>query len=439
VSRTLLPVSACLAAACGPAAAPHPLPFDPLPATRGAPATVREVDLAPTAAAEPGTERRAFWADPPAPRIVGEIRTDGPVRAEVAVARGACARRRTEDCACADDRILAASLSGTVTAFAPSGTTLWHWGCGAPITASPVATGEGAVLVACDDGTIAALDVGDGEERWRLSRAAREASDIAWSPWSETLFLGAAGMVAVHRSGAVAWARPEPGPFFGRPALSGRIVVFAGLDAAAYGVDAATGELRWRRELDGGSEGGVLELATGDVVVATLPGRVRCFSLPGGALRWEAAVGEMIRGRPAQGADGTILVPLMDGAVAGIDAEAGVVLWRHPVPAPVLATPLPVVRDGAAAGEAEAVAGDRHGFLYGLAYPARNAPAAPALAAPVERWRLNLGLPVEARPALEGATLLVGLEDGRVVRVAPGPPACGPAVDPDPAVRGGGP
>jgi len=413
-----------LLAACPAPPAPHPLPFDPAPAAaaESAPASFPAEGLD-----EEGSETEARWGPPNAPRIAGEWRADGAVRAPVVILRGACERRSAEDCGCTDDLLLVAALDGSLTAFEPSGARRWRYGCGAPISQPPLPAPGEAVFVRCDDGTIAALDERDGMERWRVARPAEAGlvTGLAWSPWAGLLFAADRTMAAVHRSGAVAWTLTDAGPFLGRPALSGRLVVFAGLDRLVHGVDPEGGEELWRRWVVGGVEGDVLERRSGDVVVATLYGRVYDFALPGGEQRWEATVGELVRGAPAEGTDGTILVPVMDGAVAGLDPETGALRWGFGVPAPVRAAPLPVRGREDVPGTARAVFGDRDGFLVELAYTARGADdSAGAAAPPRELWRLNVGLPLEARPTLRGAELLVGLEDGRVVRVAPGPPDC---------------
>jgi outer membrane protein assembly factor BamB len=419
-----------LLSACSPPPAPHPLPFDPLPITE------LETTPEPFAAVpgdDDGTGTEVSWSEPYAPRAAEEWRVDGAIRAPVVVLPGACAVRRATDCACADDTILVASQSGTLTAFSVSGSRRWEFQCGAPISQQPVVARGEAIFVRCDDGTLAALAEADGVERWRVRRASQAAlvSPPAWSPWSGLLFLGDDGMAAIHRSGAVAWSNPDPGPFLGRPAVAGRVVVFAGLDRLVHGLDAETGEERWRRWVVGGVEGGILELRDGDVVVATLYGKVYAFALPDGRQRWATTVGDLVRGRPAEGTDGTILVPVMDGALAGLDPESGALLWGHGVPAAVLASPLPVERPGADPAAAHVVLDDRAGFVYELAYAARTVVEADAGAGaygpPRELWRFNVGLPIDARPALAGASLLVGLEDGRVVRIVPGQPACAAA------------
>lgn len=379
------------------------------------------------------TERRAAWRGPWAPRVVAELRVDGAVRAPVALLRGACPERRAADCVCADDLLLVAALDGTLTAFAADGTLRWRWSCEAPLSNPPtVAPGE-AVFARCDDGTLAALDPTDGRERWRVVRPceAGMCGAAEWSPWAGTAFVAGRGVAAVARSGAVAWTHPTPGPFPGRPALSGTTLVAAGLDRQVRGLDAETGEQRWRQWVVGGVEGGVLELRSGAVVAATLYGRVYAFGLPGGTPRWETRVGELVRGRPAEGTDGTVLVPVADGALAGLGPETGVLRFRHALPATVLAEPLAVWPAEPDPDEAHVVVADRDGFVYELAYPVRTGPPVedPATAAR-ELWRFNAGLPVDGRPTLAGATLLVGLTDGRVLRFAPGTPDCAAAGEP---------
>jgi outer membrane protein assembly factor BamB len=415
--------TALAAAACtAPRPAPHPLPFDPLPAAD---------DASPAPAADTAdTEHRAAWRGPWTPRVVAELQVGGAVRAPVTLLRGACPARRAEDCGCADDLLLVAALDGTLTAFAADGTVRWSWSCGAPLSSPPTPAPGAAVFARCDDGTLAALDPTDGAERWRVERPceAGMCGPVEWSPFAGIAFAAGRGVAAVSQGGAVAWTHPAPGPFPGRPALSGTTLVVAGLDRQVRGFDAETGEQRWSQWVVGGVEGGVLELRSGAVVVATLYGRVAAFDLPEGTPRWEAAVGELARGRPAEGTDGTVLVPVADGALAGLGPETGVLRFRHALPATVLAEPLAIWPAEPDADEAHVVVADRDGFVYELAYPVRTGPPVddPATAAR-ELWRFNAGLPIDGRPTLAGATLLVGLTDGRVLRVAPGTSDCAAA------------
>lgn len=417
--RATLVLALAVAGCISPRAARRPLPFDPLPAVEASAGTAAVFEESPVP--------RAAWREPWGPRVVAEFRVGGAVRAPVTIVPGSCRERRAEDCGCTDDLILVAALDGILSAFASDGTLRWSWSCGAPLSNPPTPAHGEAVFARCDDGTLAALDPDDGRERWRVARPCEAGlcGPAEWSPWAGAAFVAGRGVAAVARSGAVAWTHPAPGPFPGRLALSGSIVVAAGLDRQVRGFDAATGEERWRRWVVGGVEGGVLELRSGAVVVATLYGRVYGFGLPEGTPRWEATVGELVRGRPAEGTDGTVLVPVADGALAGLGPETGVLRFRHAIPGAVLAEPLPVRPAEADPGEAHVVVADRDGFLYELVYPDRVGPPVEDPATAVrERWRFNAGLPIEGRPAPVGATLLVGLEDGRVLRIAPGSPDC---------------
>ncbi|MBI5500497.1 MAG: PQQ-binding-like beta-propeller repeat protein [Deltaproteobacteria bacterium] len=423
MSPHLVAAAMWLGACTPPAAAPRALPFDPLPAAG-------EEDP-PTLAddAGDGTERLARWSPPFAPRVAAELHVAGAVLGPVVLRHGACPTRRRSDCACEDDLLLVGSTAGVLAAFDVEGNPVWEYACGAADARPSVAPSGEAVFLRCGDGSVAALDPGDGHERWRIARPARAglATPLEWSPWAGMLFAGDDGLAALHRSGAVAWSWPAPGPFAGRPALSGRVIVFAGLDRIVRGHDAETGEELWRRWVVGGVEGGVLELENSDVVVATLYGHVHAFGMPDGAPRWETTVGTLARGSPVEGTDGTILVGLMDGALVGLAPEDGAVAWGLGVPAPILAAPLPIERGEGVGERASVVYADRDGFLAEVSYRARGV-VLPA-EAPEESWRFNVGLSIEARPTLEGASLLVGLEDGRVVRVVPGEPQCGDGVE----------
>jgi outer membrane protein assembly factor BamB len=219
---------------------------------------------------------------------------------------------------------------------------VWSFDTGGPIVAAPVVAG-GLVVVASLSGRITALSV-DGRQRW--------STDLGERIYSSPLVLGER--------------------------------LFVGIDRGKFvSLDARTGAVRFRVEVDGDADtapvplpGGDLAFAAGRTLHVIRPdGTVRwrhkvrrkVFSSPAvgadflvfgdqggtvtslgldGALRWAVAVGDDADAAPAIGDDGQIFVGTDAGEVLALSADNGAIRWRTSVGGHVRG-PLAVARDGA--------------------------------------------------------------------------------------------
>jgi outer membrane protein assembly factor BamB len=388
--------------ACGPREpASRALPFDPPPGP--------EASTSATAALP-------AFGPPFAPVLDDWALAEGAVRGSPLVVAGSCDRLEETACACATDRVFVADETGVVSAFDGEGVPVWTHACAGPLRHGPERFGADRIAIRCGDGAVTALRTTDGAVLWRVARDPGVSAPLGVSEDGTRLIAADLNVASIRASGAIEWSRPEVGPFSGRPWSSeGRLVATA-LDGRVWGLGTTDGLPLWRARVTGGVEGGVAALDDGSVCVATLYGRVYRIDPAAGTTRWESTVGRLVRGTPAQAADGTILVPVMDGAVVGLDPGDGSRRWRHAVPGEVIAEPLPLAGEAAGGGVGAAI-GDRGGFLYGLGGPRGTGPMD-------VRWSVNVGLPIESRPAPFGDGLLVGLGDGRIVRVRPGAARC---------------
>lgn len=100
-----------------------------------------------------------------------------------------------------------------------------------------------------------------------------------------------------QRDGEVLWSTPLKGALGAAPALAGGLVLVDTDKAAVVALDAATGQQRWRAELDArrpttvGNET-TLAVAANHTVVVTLGKEIVLLSLQGGEVRWRGPLAE---------------------------------------------------------------------------------------------------------------------------------------------------
>src|SRR5215213_7567690 len=227
----------------------------------------------------------------------------------------------------------------------------WKTFVGGESYASPV-IGSGTVYVATNAGSLVALRLADGSERWRT-----------------------------HVGDYVARTTP---------ALSGNtLFVAAGYKLLA--IDAETGLERWSVPLRfAGSCSPVVE---GDLVyVATQEGHVSAFAAQNGKEVWHYRNDNLLFGSPAV-SDGVVVIADEAGVVTGIDALSGRELWQRPAGGEAFTTPA---------------------IAKGVAFVATNAPSLSAfdLKTGTQLWQRDIG--GESSPAATDGVVFLGGDDQSV-------------------------
>jgi len=222
------------------------------------------------------------------------------------------------------------------------------------------------------------------------------------------------------------------------PVVVGNTVVFACGDRV-YGVDLATGSLKWRYPSDQGLSGSVKATPAiyGGNVYFGAGENLFCISLETGTFRWAYQTRGAIRCAPVI-LDGSIYFGSDDNSLYCIDAETGDPRWSKPF----------VARDdiaiGVAIGSGIVVASCMDGNTYGvmagsgrLRWPPFRLPMAPTDTAPAIsenvavvavgnamyglaarsgqlRWMVQLPAEVAASPALLGFDVFVPCRDKKI-------------------------
>jgi outer membrane protein assembly factor BamB len=150
-------------------------------------------------------------------------------------------------------------------------------------------------------------------------------------------------------SGALKWSYATKGHDMASPAISGTTLIFANGDFHAYGLDASTGRLLWKRPLPGLATMASTTLGSGRAFVSTcrylFPYRCATFALDptSGRVLWRAPYGNADSSPTF--ANGTVFVSGLDYAqqgrqnwrslqrayavVAALDAKSGKLKWLY--------------------------------------------------------------------------------------------------------------
>jgi outer membrane protein assembly factor BamB len=251
----------------------------------------------------------------------------------------------------ADDILYVGSTSGSLFALdAQTGAIRWQHAIGQFLNdATPVVAGR-VVFVGANRTWIEALDATDGQQLW----AANLGETIKAPPtYADGLVLVNATTTTYAlnaRTGAVRWRFHEKGsgwPTQAAPAVWGQIVYIAqGTTPILYALDLLTGRQIWSYNV--GDRLISSPLITGrDVVIGTWNGLVEALDATTGALRWRYNVNQARKpGAPEDGigsslaaADGLIFVGTYNGSVLAISTTGGRLRWVHTIASPVLNVP----------------------------------------------------------------------------------------------------
>ncbi len=316
-----------------------------------------------------------YAIDRRAGRTVWRFRAGGAVAASPAVAR---------------DLVVAATLQGRIFAVdAGTGALRWSIRTGTPLplntspaggwdlfASSPVVVGD-TVVIGAPDGGVRALGLTSGRPLWKAQTAGRVRATpavhdgvVIVGSWDGRVYA-----LDLH-TGAVRWVHHTIGDTldskaagFDRralqssPAIAGGMVFVGSRDGGLYGLDAATGERRWRA----------------------------------------THRGSWVVGSPAV-KDGRVVVGSSDGHfIHAVDAATGKDIWRLPTGANVLASPLYV-------GGLLVVTTHRTDAPWGdlLAIDPANGSI---------RWRLRLDESSNSSPAAYDGELYFGTDAGTVVAI----------------------
>jgi outer membrane protein assembly factor BamB len=282
----------------------------------------------------------------------------------------------------------------------------------------PPAVAYGRVYLATFDGRFYALDARTGRVRWR-----RRAGRCGWaSPAvaAHVVYASFIGSAECHHprsggevdafaaaSGALRWRR-ELGPTESSPLVVGSAVIVGDWDGAVWALDARNGRTRWRVRLDGAVKGSVARSGR-RLFIGTYGGSVYALSARTGAVLWRSGGHGRFYSSPAV-AYGRVFIGSLDDGIYALGEATGDVLWTRPTGGYVYASP--AVADGLV------LVGSYDHRFYAVSVGTGEV-----------RWRLNANGPISgAASVVDGVvyfstfaerTYAVRVSDGRVLQTWP--------------------
>jgi outer membrane protein assembly factor BamB len=247
--------------------------------------------------------------------------------------------------AAAGGRLFAATWSGEVFALrASDGTRLWHRSLGMPAAKTTPAVWQNLVIVTGGSylgSQVVAYDVATGAIRWKATFA----GDLSMSGPTvagDTIFTASTkgveqGVVYAlsAATGHIRWSRNLASEIDGPLAVSaGQAYVYAaGLDGMVYGLSSTSGKVVWQVQAGGGIFSGGPAVKYGIVYVAQ--GRsgaegggfqTVAMQATDGLILWRSDSGDDVHVTPSVGGDATYLGAI-DGTLTSLDAHTGALRW----------------------------------------------------------------------------------------------------------------
>ncbi len=315
-----------------------------------------------------------------------------------------------------------------------------------------IAARPDAFVVAGSDGSVLALEPGNGRELWRAQTGTPLSAGVGYDGRFSAVVTRGNELVVTER-GAERWRKRLPAGVLTAPLVAGERVFVLRVDRAVMAFDALDGRPLWTLQRPGEAltlgQPGVLA-PHGELLLVGQGPRLAALDPLRGTLRWESAIATP-RGTneverladlvgPATRIGDTVCARAFQSAVGCVDARRGVLLWSRPnAGASALGGDAELLLGADASGRLTAwrtpggeVAWQQESLLY-------REPSAPLLAGSVVvvgdvqgqvhflsrldgRTQLRLptdGTPVIAAPALAGSTLLVATRGGGLFAFRP--------------------
>lgn len=301
-----------------------------------------------------------------------------------------------------EDGVLVGNEAGRLLRLDARGDTVWRVELGREVAVAPTVAAR-TVLVGTQDGTLLALNLSGGEERWRLTGQATPLAALVSDADSVYLVEPGARVRALSaETGAARWVqalvRPDPrartGGLLPAPLLvDGLLVVVGPGDLGLVALSTRDGAVRWRHPALHVLGTGVRE---GVLYVTTRGGDVLALGLADGRMRWKQTLPATLTSPPSI-ALGRLWVGTDAPALVALSLADGAEVERRPLPAPL------VTRVAEFQSWLLVPTRSSAGWLWGFDLQT-NEP----------RVRLRLDTALLTRPVVTGQQLFVLGQDGRV-------------------------
>ncbi len=281
---------------------------------------------------------------------------------------------------------------------------LWNQRIGAVQFPLTVAIAGGAFTLGASDGTVLAVDIETGLDRWRTNVGAALSAGVG-SDGRFAAVVTQAGDLVTLEAGQVKWRKPVGTRVATAPLVAGERVFVLGVDRSVQAFDALDGRKLWTLRRPGDpltlAQAGVIAAFKNTLVVGQGP-RLAGIDPTAGTVRWEVPIGAP-RGAneverladligPVARIGNILCARSLQAAVGCVDGDRGTLVWTRNV------------------GGIDAIAGDAS-YLFGA--DASDRMTAWRMDGGVAAWTsealLNHAL---SAPAVLGASVVFGESDG---------------------------
>jgi outer membrane protein assembly factor BamB len=208
-----------------------------------------------------------------------------------------------------------------------------RWNTKVGPVAGPIALREGTVYAATTAGTVVALGIDRGAERWR--RAFRKPARSGVTILGDRVFVASEDSLYLLRpsDGSIETVEAAPGVVTQPPAMNGSTIVLASPDRFIAGLDASTLVVRWRVDVEHPIFGGVA-IARDTAFAVTVAGDLWRVPLAAPAAASRLVLDRTIRAAPAPVRNG-VLLGTVAGEILFVDGRAGAPRWVRTVDDPM--------------------------------------------------------------------------------------------------------
>lgn len=201
---------------------------------------------------------------------------------------------------------------------------------------------DGDTLIAAyEDGTVAAVNLLDGQVRWRITAGTPITSLPGLDATYAWVGTGEGEVIAFdHMNGQERWRFRTGGPVYAAPESLEGILYCASSDGILYALKTETGELLWNFKTGGQLHTAPLATATG-IFVGSTDGKLYALDPLSGTPLWPDGIltNGPVEGRPGLNGD-RLVFGSGDSRVYALSAASGGLYWRVSVRDSVFAAPL---------------------------------------------------------------------------------------------------
>jgi outer membrane protein assembly factor BamB len=292
------------------------------------------------------------------------------------------------------ERVFVARRDGSLQALdAGDGRRLWE----AKRAGGRVSAAPGIVLVRGADGQLTRLDPASGRRLWSVSSGVPGTAPAV--PDGDQVYVAGTGLAALSlKDGTLQWTAAEAADVTAPPVASAARLFVGEEDGTLRCRDRATGLTRWTLAT-GGALRAPAVLDGEQLLLGTTDGRFLAVSTESGKVRWTWRLGADVAHAAALFQDGSVLFASYENVLYALDQNNGHLRWRAALPSRPVEAPLMV-------GTAALVACQESDVV---AFDARTGRPLASLAAPGD---------IGAAPIVVGGRLHLGLRDRSLLALA---------------------